>query len=99
MRAPSRRRTSAGPCQAVVELDAFAQPLQVGVSRLRPGLDLVDLVDLVPRMREPVCEVAVVREQERAGRVRVEPPDRNDTRRMVDEIDDGSRALAGRSRS
>ena len=44
-------------------------------------------------MREPVRERAVVREQERAGRVDVEPPDRNDPRLVLDELDDGRPAV------
>ena len=40
-------------------------------------------------MREPVRELAVVREQERAGRVGVEPPDRDDPGLGRDELDDG----------
>ena len=49
-------------------------------------------------MREPVGEVAVVREQEHAARVDVEPADRHDARLVTDEIDDGRAALgvAGR---
>ena len=38
-------------------------------------------------MREAVGEVAVVRQEKRAGRVRIEPPDGNDARRVRDEID------------
>ncbi len=39
-------------------------------------------------MREPVRELAVVREQEHAGRVRVEAADRDDARLVLDELDD-----------
>ena len=39
-------------------------------------------------MREPVREIAVVREQERSGRVRVEPPDRDDAGLVGHELDD-----------
>src|SRR5262245_34804268 len=39
-------------------------------------------------MREPVRELAVVREQERAGRVRVQPSDRQHARFVLHEIDD-----------
>ena len=38
---------------------------------------------------EPVRELAVVREQQHAGRVDVEPADRDDAGGVVDEIDDG----------
>ena len=45
-------------------------------ARVALDLGLVRLLDAVARMREPVRELAVVREQERAGRVGVEPADR-----------------------
>ena len=38
-------------------------------------------------MGEAVRERPVVRQQERAGRIRVEPPDRDDALRDVDEVD------------
>ena len=44
-------------------------------------------------MREPVRERAVVREQERAGRVDVEPADRDDAGLVLDELDDRRPAL------
>ena len=77
----------------VLELDPFGERAQRVVVRLLPGLDLVDLLDAVAGMREPVRERAVVREQERAGRVDVEPPDRDDARLVVDEADDGGPPL------
>jgi hypothetical protein len=40
-------------------------------------------------VREPVRERAVVRQQERAGRVGVEPSDGDDPRLVPDEVDDG----------
>jgi hypothetical protein len=58
---------------AVVELDALAEAAERVVARLALDLGLVDLLDLVARVREPVRERAVVRQQERARRVRVEP--------------------------
>src|SRR5712691_7457859 len=39
-------------------------------------------------MREPVRELAVVRQQQRAGRVGVEAADGNDARLVADEVDD-----------
>jgi len=76
-------------CSAIVELDTPRElPERIGI-QLALHLDLVDLLDAVARVREPVRERAVVREQERAGRVRVEAADRNDALREVDEIDDG----------
>ena len=47
-------------------------------------------------MREPVRELAVVRQQQRAGRVRVEPPDRHDALGQVHERDDRAAAPADR---
>ena len=81
--ADARRRRD-----AVLELDALREAAQRLVVRLLPGLDLVDLLDAVPRVREPVRERAVVREQEGAGRLDVEPPDRDDARLVLDEVDD-----------
>ena len=65
---------------AVVELDALARAAQRIVVRLAVDLDHVDLLDAVPRVREPVRERAVVREQQRSGRVGVEAADRDDPR-------------------
>ena len=89
----TRRRSD-----AVLELDSLGEPAQRLVVRLLPRLDLVDLLDAVARVRKPVRERAVVREQEHAGRVDVEPPDRDDPRLVLDERDDGRPALrvAGR---
>ena len=77
-----------------------AQPLRAPAS-LGVALDLglVDLLDAVARVREPVRELAVVREQERAGRVGVEPADRDDARLVRDEVDDGAAALRVAARS
>ena len=99
--APEMRRTCAGAVlrAVLVELHAVGELAQDAVGRLLPELGDVDLVDLVLRMREPVREVAVVREQDRAGRVGVEAADGNDARRVVDEPDDGRATLAGRSPS
>ena len=40
-------------------------------------------------MCEPVCKLAVVRQEQRAGRVGIEPPDGYDARGMPHEADDG----------
>jgi hypothetical protein len=78
---------------AVVELDAVFEPPQHIRARLPFHLDLVDLLHAVARMGETVRERAVVREQERAGRVRVEPAHRDDALGQVDEVDDGGTSL------
>ena len=75
--------------RAVVELDPVLELRERLVRRLALDLGLVDLLDLVARVREPVRELAVVREQEDAGRVCVEAPDRDDARLVLDELDDG----------
>ena len=76
-----------------------ASRLQRLVVGLAFDLDLVDLLDAVARMREPVRERAVVRQEQRAGRVGVEPSDGDDSfRDLVHELDDGRPSLrvAGR---
>jgi len=78
---------------AVLELDALGELAQDPVRRLLPRLDLVDLLDPVARMRQPVRERTVVREQEHPAGVDVEPPDRHDARGVVDEVDDRRPAL------
>ena len=88
-----------GARRPVVELDAVAEPLERLVGGVALDLGLVDLLDLVARMGEPVRQLAVVGEQERAGRVGVEPADGDDPRRVVDELDDGAAGPAGRARS
>jgi hypothetical protein len=77
----------------VVELNARAKPLERVVGRLSLDLGLVDLLHLVAGMGEPVREVAVIGEQERSGRVGVEAADRNDARRVLDELDHSRPAL------
>ena len=54
----------------------------------------VDLLDLVARVREAVGERAVVGQEQHAGGVGVEAADRDDSRRVVDQLDDG-RPAAG----
>src|SRR5919201_1461480 len=66
-----------------------ASSTRLGPRRLALDLGLVDLLDPVARMGQPVCELAVVGEQERAGGVDVEATDRDDACRVVDEVDDG----------
>ena len=87
----SRRAQAAGArrgCHAVLELDAAGKPFERCLVRSAFDVDLVGLLDAVPRMREAVCERAVVREQQRAGRVDVEATDGNDTFGDANEVDD-----------
>jgi hypothetical protein len=92
----------ADPCgrgRTIIELNARAEPCERVVGRLALDPGLVDLLHLVARVRETVCELAVVREQEGAGRVGVEAADRDDPRRVLDELDDGGaapRVVSGR---
>jgi hypothetical protein len=60
---------------AVVELDPAGEPLHVGRRQRGLGLDGVELLDLVARVHQAVGELAVVGQQQHAGRVAVEPPD------------------------
>ena len=48
-------------------------------------------------MGEPVRELAVVRQEEDAGRVAVEPPDRHDPDVAADEVDDGRPPFGSRA--
>ena len=73
---------------AVVERHARAQPLQVAGVGNPLDLRLVDLLDPVAGMGETVRELAVVRQEQHTGRVRVEPADRNDAVAVPDEADD-----------
>jgi hypothetical protein len=82
-----------GRGHAVVELHSLAQRTQHVLARTPADLGLVDLLDLVARVGEPVRERAVVREQERAGRVGVEPSHRHDTRALRHELDNRGTAL------
>ena len=50
-----------GARRAVVQLDPCAQPLERLLARVVLDFGLVDLLDLVARVREPVRELAVVR--------------------------------------
>ena len=82
-----------GRRETVLELDALGERAQGLVVRLPPGLHLVDLLDAVPGVGERVRELAVVREQQRARRVDVEPADGDDARVVLDEPDHGRPAL------
>ena len=77
----------------VLELDSGGQSRHTLPSVGALDVGHVGLLDAVARMREPVRQLAVVREQERAGRVDVEPADRDDARLVADEVDDRRRAL------
>ena len=66
---------------AVVELDAVAQRAQRAVGdRAPPTRATVGLGHLVARVREAVGELAVVGQQDQAGRVGVEAADRVEAR-------------------
>ena len=91
-RAPARCMPSSSSTPSAEAADRLGRRLPVDVG-------LVDLLDAVAGMREPVRERAVVRQEERAGRVGVEPADRDDAlRHVVHELDDRRPSLrvAGR---
>src|SRR5205814_9249640 len=70
------RRQAARPSggrSAVVEVDALFEATEGLVRRLAFDIGLVHFLDLVAGMCEAVCELAVVRVRERAGRVGAEP--------------------------
>ena len=95
--APTRRTRRRG--RTVLELDALGERREAGVARLTDDVHDVGLLDPVARMGEPVGERPVVRQEEHARGVAVEPADRHDPDVSADEPDDrraplGSRAVA-----
>ena len=87
--AHARRR---GP--AVLELHAVAQPPQRRLAHRRAAhLGAVDARHLERRVRQAVRELAVVRQQQQAGGVGVEPPDRVEALAARHERDDRRAAL------
>ena len=81
------------PCRGgsrppVVEVDSLAQSPERVLARPALDLDLVDLLDAVAGMSEPVRELPVVRKQEDARRVGVEASDGHDAHRVAHQIDD-----------
>ncbi len=87
-RHPRRRR------HPVLEPDAAAQRLQRPLVHRRAADDgTVGLVDLEARVRQPVGEVAIVGQQDQAGRVGVQSADRIEPLSRVDERDDGPAPL------
>ena len=92
---PRRRRAPAGAVVPVVELDCRREAVRASSGDGEPSMsDLVHLRHAVARMREPVRELAVVRQQERTASCRrraVRPGRRAD--RVGDELDDGRPSL------
>ena len=78
---------------AVLELDAVRERRHGGGRQVSLDVGDVGLLDAVARMRQPVGEVAVVREQQHAARVDVEPSHRHDAGVVPDEVDDRRAAL------
>ena len=92
-----RRARGGVPAPARVRPSSSSTPsrqrAQGRVGGLALHLDLVDLVDLVARVREPMREGAVVRQQDRARRVGVQAADGYDPDARVDEADDRRAAV------
>ena len=82
-RAVPRRRARAGAVRPSSSSTPSRERAHRLVGRLALDLGHIDLVDLVAGMGELVGELAVVREQEHAGRVGVEPADGDDPRGML----------------
>jgi hypothetical protein len=87
-----------GRGRPVFELDALGEPAQRRVADRTLHLDLVDLLDAVARVGEPVREEPVVRQEQEPGRVGVEAADRHDARLTRHEVDDRRPALRVASR-
>jgi uncharacterized protein with GYD domain len=83
---PPRLRRGREP---VIELYAVAEALERLIGRLALDLGHVDLFHLVAWVGQHVRELAVVGEQERTGRVRIEPADRDDAAWVSYEVDYG----------
>ena len=98
-RARAEAAHAGGRGAAVLELDALFERADRFLGRLALDLGDVGLLDAVARVREPVRERPVVREQERARRVRVEAADRDDARLARHEVDDRRPSLRDRSPS
>ena len=84
-----RRRTRAGAVEPVLQLHPPLQPPQVTLGRRPPQRRAIDLADPVAGMREPVGKLAVVGQQQQAGGVDVEAPDRIEAGSRLDQLDDG----------
>ena len=86
-------RDLGGRRRAVVEHDAARERRQAARRGHPADRRVVGLLDAVARVHQPVRERTVVRQHERTGRVRVEPPDREHALRDADEPDDGRAPL------
>ena len=82
-----------GRRSAVLENDPSPQCLESVGRRRAVDVDVVHLGDAEARVRQPVRELAVVREKQRAGGIHIEPAHRDDARLAGDEIDDRRPAL------
>ena len=77
-----------GSRRAVVQLDPFRERRERLVARLAAHLGHVGLLDPVAGVCEPVGERSVVRQQQDACRIAVEPADGDDPHVALDELDD-----------
>jgi len=72
---------------SVLELEPGRERGESLVARLTPDVRHVDLLDAVPRMREPMRERAVVGEDEHSSRIAVEAPHGDDADLPAHEVD------------
>ena len=84
---------------AVFELDAAAQLGRARAWRLATHPRAVGLADAVARVHEAVGQHAVVREDDQAGRLDVEPADRKQDAPVGHQVDDAPARRAGRGAS
>ncbi len=82
----------------VLELDPCRERRHLGRRHVALDVGHVGLLDAVARMRQPVSEVAVVRQEQDAARVDVEPPDGHHASVVADQVDDRRAPLRGRAR-
>jgi hypothetical protein len=71
--------------RSVVERHPGGPALEIALGHLALHLDDVGLRDVMPRVQQPVGELSVVGEQQRAGGVEIEPPHRVELR--IDRLD------------
>ena len=82
-----------GSSHAVLELDTFRENRNGGGGQVALDVCDIGLLDAVAWMGQTVRQIAVVRQQQHAARVDVEPAHRYNARLVADDVDDGRSAL------